>query len=112
MRLAGFRLGQTVPSPWSDLRHGLVLGGQELWTRVRGLVGKADGDEETRWHQRAQVAQSIQTLHEQETDHRVAIWLRVRVGGEQMTMVAAEYGYRDGSGIHRVIQRLDEKAQE
>ncbi len=39
------------------------------------------------------------------------IWLRVRVGGERMTTVAADYGYRDGSGIHRVIQRLEEKAK-
>ena len=27
-----------------------------------------------------------------------------------MTMVAAEYGYRDGSGANRVIKRLEEKA--
>ncbi len=27
-----------------------------------------------------------------------------------MTTVAADYGYRDGSGVRRVIKRLDEKA--
>ena len=27
-----------------------------------------------------------------------------------MTTVATEYGYRDGSGADRVIQRLEEKA--
>jgi hypothetical protein len=42
----------------------------------------------------------------------VAIWLRVRLGGERMTTVAADYGYRDGSGIHRVVQRLEKKAQD
>ena len=45
----------------------------------------------------------------QEADRRVAIWLRVRLRGERMT-VAAEYGYRDGSGADRVIKRLEEKA--
>ena len=40
-----------------------------------------------------------------------ASWLRVRVGGERMTTVAADYGYRDGSGVHRVIKRLEEKAK-
>ena len=28
-----------------------------------------------------------------------------------MTVVAEDYGYRDGSGVHRVVQRLEEKAQ-
>ncbi len=28
-----------------------------------------------------------------------------------MTTVAADYGYRDGSGIHCVIQRVEEKAK-
>ena len=38
----------------------------------------------------------------------MAIWRRV--GGERMTTVAADYGYRDGSGVHRVIKRLEENA--
>ena len=43
------------------------------------------------------------------SDRNVAIRLRVRLGGEQMTAVATDYGYRDGSGIHGVIQRLQKK---
>lgn len=107
--------GQSVPSPWDELRHGLVLGGEEMWERVRGLVAEAEGDEEIRWSRRAdadQVSQLIESLVSQESDRRVAIWLRVRLGGEQMTTVAAEYGYRDGSGVHRVVQRLEKRAEE
>ena len=37
--------------------------------------------------------------------------MRVRIGGQRMTEVAAAYGYRDGSGVHRVIQRLEERAK-
>ena len=36
--------------------------------------------------------------------------LRVRLRPEQMTTVAAEHGYRDGSSTDRVIKRLEEKA--
>ena len=106
--------GQVIRSPWEDLRHGLVLGGEALWDKVRRLLAKAEGDEEIRWRRRAdaeEVARVIESLVAHEADRRVAIWLRVRVGGERMTVVAADYGYRDGSGIHRVIQRLEEEAK-
>ncbi len=29
--------GQVIWSPWEDLRHGLVLGGDAMWDKVRGL---------------------------------------------------------------------------
>jgi hypothetical protein len=77
-------------------------------------VADSDGDEEIRWHRRASAEETSRLIHslvEHETDRRVAIWLRVRLGGERMTKVAKDYGYRDGSGVHRVLQRLEEKAQ-
>jgi len=106
--------GQVIRSPWEDLRHGLVLGGDALWQKVRGLIAEAQGDEEIRWRRRADgagISRVIESLVAEETDRRVAIWLRVRLGGERMTAVAADYGYRDGSGVHRVIQRLHERAK-
>lgn len=45
-------------------------------------------------------------------DRRVAIWLQVRVGGQRMTDLAKQYGYRDGSEVHCVVQRLEEAAKE
>ena len=107
--------GQVIRSPWEDLRHGLVLGGETLWDKVRRLVAKAEGDEEIPWRRRADAEENsrvIELLVAQETDRRVAIWLRVRLGEERMSTVAADYGYRDGSGIHRVVQRLEEKAKD
>jgi hypothetical protein len=107
--------GQVIRSPWEDLRHGLVLGGDALWDKVRGLIHEAQGDEEIRWRRRAdadETSRMIESLVAQEADRRVAIWLRVRMGGERMTKVAADYGYRDGSGIHRVVQRLEKKAKD
>jgi hypothetical protein len=106
--------GQVVRSPWEDLRHGLVLGGDAFWEKARGLIAESKGDEEIRWRRRADAevaSRMIESLVAQETDRRVAIWLRVCVGGERMTAVAADYGYRDGSGVHRVVQRLEERAK-
>jgi len=54
----------------------------------------------------------VRSLVAAESGRREAIWLRVRLGGERMTVLAADHGYRDSSGIHRVIQRLREKPRE
>ena len=91
-----------------------MLGGQPLWERTRELIGTAEGQEEIRWQHRADaddVTGRVASLVEQESDRRLAIWLRVRVGGHRMTEVAAEYGYRDGSGVHQVVKRLEERAR-
>ncbi|MHC4179239.1 MAG: hypothetical protein ACYSWU_17135 [Planctomycetota bacterium] len=75
---------------------------------------KPQGDEEIRWRRRAdaeEAARVMELLIEEETDRRVAIWLRVRLRTEPVTTVAAEYGYRDGSGADGVIKRLEEKAK-
>ncbi|MBN1854325.1 MAG: hypothetical protein JW829_16465 [Pirellulales bacterium] len=53
----------------------------------------------------------IERLVAEEKDRRVAIWLRVRLGGERMTAVALDFGYRDGSGVHRVLQGLEARAK-
>jgi hypothetical protein len=106
--------GQVIRCPWDDLRHGLVLGGETMWNKVRDMVAASKGDEEIRWQRRVgaeEVSRRVASLVADEADRRVAIWLRVRIGGERMTTVAADYGYRDGSGIHRVLQRLEEKAK-
>ncbi len=50
-------------------------------------------------------------VREQE-DPRVRIWLRVRLGGQRMSEVASACRYRDGSGVYRVIQRLEARARE
>ncbi len=113
-RQIGRMFGQVIPSPWDELRHGLVLGGEALWEKVRDMIAQAEGDEEIRWSRRAnagEVSHVIESLVAQQSDRRLAIWLRVRLGGEPMTTVAADYGYRDGSGVHRVVERLEAKAK-
>ncbi len=107
--------GQVAVSPWQELRGGLVLGGQALWERARRALANAEGDDEVRWSQRAgaeALAKTIDKLAAEQTDPRIAIWLQVRHGGRRMTEVAKVFGYRDGSGVHRVVQRLEARAEQ
>ena len=95
--------------------HLLVLSSDTLWNKVRGLIAESEGADEIRWSRRAgteAVARKIDRLAAAQTDGRIAIWLQVRLGGRRMTAVAKQYGYRDGSGVHRVIQRLEGRAKE
>ena len=57
------------------------------------------------------VADAIDKLAAEQTDRRLAIWLEVRHGGRRMTDVARRYSCGDGSGAHRVIQRLEARAK-
>ena len=107
--------GQVAPSPWQELRGGLVLGGQTLWETARRALADSEGDDEIRWSRRAgaeALAEVIDKLAAEQTDRRIAIWLQVRHGGRRMTEVAKLYGYRDGSGVHRVVQRLEARAKQ
>jgi hypothetical protein len=46
-----------------------------------------------------------------ETDVRIKIWARVRLGGERGVRVAQEYGYQNGSGVGQVVRRLQQQSQ-
>ena len=105
-----------LESPWNELRGGLVLGGDELWAKVRAMVsgkaGKADAGE-LRWSRRqgaVAVQQRVRDLVAKEADERIRIWARVRLGAERSVDVAKEFGYSDGSGITQVIKRLEREA--
>ena len=47
-----------------------------------------------------------------EADERVRLWVRVALGGERMTELAREFGYRDGSGVLQVVKRLEARAKD
>ena len=54
----------------------------------------------------------IAKLPAQEEEVRMRIWIRVELGGEKMTAIGREIGYRDGSGVDRVVQRLNKRAEQ
>ena len=57
------------------------------------------------------VKKRIADLVQDEDDTRIQIWILVRLGGQHMTEVARAYGYRDGSGVHQVVRRLEARAK-
>jgi len=92
--------GEVVRSPWENLRPGgLVLGGDGLWAKACELIGAADGQEEICWQRRTEATEAARraaALATSESDRRMSIWARVRLGGERMTKVATDFGYTDG----------------
>jgi putative transposase len=105
--------GQPVSNPWQQLRRGLVLGGETLLEKAERLLEKKSGLEEARWTETEQAATRREQIRERlrrETDDRVKIWARVRLGGERGVDLAREYGYNDGSGVTRVVKRLETAA--
>lgn len=104
---------RAVESPWAGLLGGLVLGGERLLATVqRQLVGKAAADE-TRWvrqQQQPTVRKRLQRILEGETDERIRLWARVRLGGERNVEVARELGYRGGSGVGQLVRRVEQRS--
>jgi putative transposase len=106
--------GEVLACQWTELRQGMVLGGESFWNRARQSLEESAGEEEIRWRRRAdrdEMLRCIAAWTIREADWHVALWLQVRVGGQRMTELAKEYGYRDGSSVHRVVQRLEQAAQ-
>lgn len=102
--------GQAAGNPWQHLRRGLVLGSEELWEKTQRLMESKGGLEEVRWTATEEVAQRrqrVRQLVEKETDERVKIWARVRLGGERGVELAREYQYRAGSGVTMLARRLE-----
>ena len=107
--------GRPIPRPLEDLRGGLVLGSEALWKKVRKLLSGRGGAEELRWRKRqnaAEISRRVAKLIEAEPDRRLRIWARVRLAGEPASVLARELGYADGSGVHRVAERLEAAAAE
>jgi REP element-mobilizing transposase RayT len=105
--------GREARNPWQQLRGGLVLGGDGLYRKVRQLTGQEDGLEQARWTQgeaAAETREKVRRLVESESDDRVKMWARVRLGAERGVAVAHEYGYTDSSGLTQVVKRLEARA--
>jgi putative transposase len=106
-------LEQKPVQPLSEVKHGLILGGEQLLEKVKGLLKKANGTEEERWKKRMgqeELAERVEYLARDEHDKTARIWLRVRLGGKRPKEVAEAEGYRDTSGVTQVIKRLEAKA--
>ena len=104
-----------MDSPWSNLRGGLVLGGEALWKRAKEVVQGKKGQEEIRWQKNEgnpEMKKRLGKILAKEGDRRIKIWARVELGGQRPVDVGREMGYRDGSGVLQVIKRLGQGQRE
>jgi REP element-mobilizing transposase RayT len=113
-RIAAAFAAGTVANPWELLQGGLVLGGEELWRRVKRHVSGKTGLEEAVWSRQEEAAAVRRRLGEllaEETDDWVKVWARVKLGGERKTAVAREFGYAGGSSVLYAMQQVEKKAK-
>ena len=105
---------EKVECPWDSLQQGLILGGEKFTEDIKMRMKKDPQEVEMRWlledHQKAR-NEKIQNLIKKEKDSRLQIWLRIRMGHEQMSKVGRDLGYSNGSGIYQVVTRLEESAR-
>jgi hypothetical protein len=90
-----------------------VLGQEALYAKACGLMDKKGGLEEARWTETEEVErlrERVRQLVAVESDERVKIWARVRVGGERGIDLARAYGYRNGAGVTLLVRRLEAAA--
>ena len=76
-------------------------------------MDKKAGLEESRWagaEQAEEIQRRVLEMIKDETDQRIRVWARLRLGGERGVGLAREYGYRDGSGVTQVVKRLEKAA--
>lgn len=104
---------QQPASPFDQIRGGFVLGSEKFWEKVWDIMDGKKAKHETRWreyHGRDRIRQQVQQLVEKESDARIKMWIRVRLGGERLVDIAREQGYRDGAGVCQVVTRLETSA--
>jgi hypothetical protein len=117
-RFIGEAFSEELPSPWRNLKHGLVIGGEAFVKRVRGLMGKKKParkkappvkkrPEKTEARRKAAKALAATV-----SDPRLQTWVRVALGGERGIDVARAQGYKDGSAITHMLKRLQAHAAE
>ncbi|MBN2128881.1 MAG: transposase [Sedimentisphaerales bacterium] len=102
--------GCRLDNPFAEVRGGLVLGNENLWTRAKEIVARSSGQQEICWKRharRTELSLAVERLLTDEPDRRVQVWLRVRLAGERMVDVARSLGYANGSAVHQVVRRLE-----
>jgi REP element-mobilizing transposase RayT len=111
-RTLGRWFTEEVQSPWTELRSGLVLGGEELLDKARSLIGQKQGQDEARWtvaEAATAVRDRVRELVKDEPDE-IKIWARIHLGRERRVVVAQEFGYHDGSGVTHLLRKLEQSA--
>jgi hypothetical protein len=89
----------------------LVLGGEELLGKARGLIGRKKGHDEARWtvvEEATVLRDRVRELVKDEPDE-IKIWARTHLGRERRVTVAKEFGYKDGSGLTHLLKSVERR---
>lgn len=103
-----------VDSPWTEMRNGLVLGGDALWQQVKAAVSGRSGAEEMIWTKAADASnrlERVRKLTEDETDKWIRIWALVRLAGQRQSDIAREFGYANGSSVLYALRQLEQRKE-
>jgi putative transposase len=99
------------PIEWGrEVKHGLVAGGEELVAKALGLLSGKKDRLTGQWSHGTTLKLARERILKElkeEKDKRVVLWVRVQLLGERKIDLARELGYGDGSGVTRVVQRLE-----
>ena len=113
-RFIGDAFEAGVERPWEALRQGLVLGSEAFVERIRDMVRAKPGVEEIAWVARTENGDGCRAdariLAAQQPERRWRAWVLARLGGERNIDIAHELGYRDGSAITHLLNRLENQA--
>ena len=100
-----------VESPREQFRGGLVLGGDELWEKVSGLLRERSGEAEANWVRDAVESTDMREWARERArtvgDVRMKAWIMAVLGRVKRVEVARELGYRDGSAVTHLLKRLE-----
>lgn len=89
------------------------MGSEKLFEKAKDWIARKSGAEEIRWQRQAgqeAIQRKVQALLELESDPKIQIWIKVRLGGQRLVDVGAEHGYCNGSGVLLRIKRLEQRA--
>ena len=115
-RFVGDAFARGIARPFDSVHGSLVLGGEALREKVRGLLGDRDREEERRWvHEdadREAMRQWAERSAEGEEDVGLKAWLLVTLGRSKRVDVAKGLGYRDGSAVTHLLKQLEAARRE
>lgn len=95
------------------VRHGLVAGGEDMVSTVLRLLRAKKDPLSKSWGTQAGLRtykNRLKVALENEQDKDMVFWVRRRLLGERAVDLAAEFGYRDGSGVTHAVNRIQQKA--
>jgi len=87
----------------------------ERLSSIRAENARIDPSNHLKWMARAdregERSQAAAILADKQPERRWQVWVRVHLGGERRIDIARAFGYKDGSAITHILNRLQTEAR-